>query len=290
MLRPFLLPALSLSIGLLLAAPPAFAAESALRDQVADLFQHRQWAEAQTLLEEITGKEPANAEAWSSLGQVYLARSEQDKAVAAAEKATVLDATKSDYFLQLGNAYGLAATKAGLFAKVGFAKKCKEAYDRAVELDPNSINARWSVMEYCRQAPGFLGGGMDGAYAQAAEIKKLDARRGRAAFASLYSADKKYAEAFALYDEVLQEKPDDDDALFQIGRLAARSGEQLDRGLTALHQLVSREGRPADARTHTLIGNILEKKGDKAGARIAYEAAIAIDPKSTPAIESLRKL
>jgi tetratricopeptide (TPR) repeat protein len=135
-----------------------------------------------------------------------------------------------------------------------------------------------------------MGGGMDGAYAQAAEIKKLDARRGRAAYASLYSAEKKYAEAFALYEEVLRENPNDDDALFQIGRLAARSGERLDRGLASLRQLIAKEGRPADARSHTLIGNILEKKGDKPGARAAYETAIAIDPKSTQAIESLRKL
>ena len=101
--------------------------------------------------------------------------------MAAAEKATTLDSTKSEYFLQLGSAYGLSATKAGLFAKVGFAKKCKAAFDKAVELDPTSINARWSVMEFCRQAPGFLGGGRVAAYVQAAAIKRLDPRRGRAA-------------------------------------------------------------------------------------------------------------
>jgi tetratricopeptide (TPR) repeat protein len=282
MLRPLLL--------LVLTSLPAFAADNALRDQVADLFKRREWVEAQALLEQVTTKDPANAEAWASLGQVHLARGDQEKAVAAAEKATTLDGTKGDYFLQLGNAYGASAMKAGLFGKVGFAKKCKAAYDKAVELDPASINARWSVMEYCRQAPGIMGGGMDGAYAQAAEIKKLDARRGRAAYASLYSAEKKYAEAFALYEEVLRENPNDDDALFQIGRLAARSGERLDRGLASLRQLIAKEGRPADARSHTLIGNILEKKGDKPGARAAYETAIAIDPKSTQAIESLRKL
>jgi tetratricopeptide (TPR) repeat protein len=269
---------------------PAFAADSALRDQVADLFKRREWAEAQVLLEQVTAREPANAEAWSSLGQVHLARGEHEKSVAAAEKATTLDPTKSDYFLQLGNAYGASAIKAGLFAKIGFAKKCKAAYDKAVELDPASINARWSVMEFCRQAPGVLGGGMDQAYAQAAEIKKLDARRGRTAYASLYSSEKKYADAFALYDEVLRENPEDDDALFQVGRLAARSGEQLDRGLASLRRLVAREGRPADVRSHIFIGNILEKLGDKPGARAAYETAIAIDPKSTQAIESLKKL
>jgi len=38
------------------------------------------------------------------------------------------------------------------------------------------------------------------------------------------------------------------------------------------------------------IGNLLEKTGDKPGAKAAYEAAIAIDPKFVQAIESLRKL
>jgi tetratricopeptide (TPR) repeat protein len=275
---------------LVLGALPMFGADPALREQIARLLEQRQWTEARTLLEQTTAAEPANAEAWSSLGRVHLAVGEYEKAVAASEKATALDATRSDYFLQLGTAYGMSAGKAGLFAKLGFARRCKAAYDKAVELDPANINARWSLMEFYRQAPSMVGGGMSGAYAQAEEIKKIDARRGRAAYASLYSAEKRYPEAFALYDDVLREKPGDDDALFQIGRLAARSGEQLDRGLESLRELVSREGRPGDARSHTLIGNILEKKGDKPAARTAYETALAIDPQFTQAIESLRKL
>ena len=274
---------------LALAALPALAADNALRDQVTELFKQRQWAEAQTLLEKVTATEPGNAEAWSSLGQVHLARGDFEKAVSALEKATVTDPAKSLYFLLLGNAYGASAQKAGLFSKFGLAKKCKAAYEKAVALDPRSIDARWSVMEYCRQAPGIAGGGMDQAYAQAAEIRKLDPRRGRSAYSSLYVTDKKYAEAFALYDEILREKPKDGDALFNVGRIAARSGEQLDRGLAALRQHLTLEGGTT-ARIHTLIGSILEKKGDQPGAKAAYEAALALDPKFTQAIELLRKL
>lgn len=274
---------------LALAALPAFAADNALRDQVAELFKQRQWAEAQALLEKVTATEPGNAEAWNFLGQTYLARNDYEKAVPLLEKAARLDPANSDYVLQLGHAYGIGAMKSGLFSKLGFAKKCKAAYDKAVELDPANINARWSVMEYCKQAPGIIGGGMDGAYVQAEAIKKLDARRGRIAFASLYVADKKYTEAFALFEEVLLEKPYDTDALFQVGRLAAISGQQLDRGLGALRTLLTQEGGNT-ARTHTRIGNILEKQGDKPGAKAAYEAAVTLDPKFTQAVEALRKL
>lgn len=289
MLRPLLLPALSLSIGLVLAALPALAADNALRDQIAGLFKQRQWAEAQVLLEKVTTDEPNNAEAWNSLGQTFLARGDYEKAIPVLEKATQLDPGKSEYFLQLGSAYGIGAAKAGLLSKMGLAKKCKAAFDQAVVLDPSNINARWSVMEYCRQAPGFMGGGMDGAYVQAEAIKQLDARRGRAAYTSLYVADKKFPEAFALYDEVLRDKPTDGDALYNIGRLAALSGDQLDRGLAALRTLLTQEGGN-NARTQTRIGNILEKKGDRPGAKAAYESAVALDPKFTQAIEALRKL
>jgi len=265
---------------LALAGLPAFATDSALRGQVTELFKQRQWPEAQAILEKTTVAEPNNAEAWQFLGQVFLARNEADDAVTALEKATQLDPSQSEYFLQLGHAYGISAMKAGLFSKLGLAKKCKAAYDKAVELDPSSINARWSVMEYCKQAPGIIGGGMDQAYAQAEAIKKLDARRGRIAFASLYTADKKYTEAFALFEEVLRENPHDADALYHVGRIAVLSGEQLDRGLAALRECAKLEGGN-NARTHTRIGNILEKQGDKPGA---------LDPKFTQAAESLRKL
>lgn len=277
----------------LLLVTATFAADSALREQVTELFRHRQWSEAQAVLEKVVAAEPGNAEAYFYLGQTQLNRGDTEKAVLSFEKATTLAPANSEYFRLLGDSYGITAQKAGIFSKFGWAKKCKAAYDKAVELDPNSINARWSVMEYCRQAPAIAGGGMDGAYTQAEAIRKLDPGRGRIAYASLYTSEKKYAEAFGLFEEALKAAPDDYAALLQIGRLAALSGERLDRGLAALRQclrLTPPAGQPDHSRVHWRIGNILEKQGDKPGARTAYEAALKLDPKFPQALESLKKL
>ncbi len=277
---------------LVLLAAPAFAADAGLREQVTDLFRRRQWTEAQAILEKLIAAEPANADGHFYLGQALMARGELAPAVRSFEQATSLIPTNSEYFRLLGDAYGVSAQKAGIFAKFGLAKKCKAAYDKAVELDPASINARWSVMEYCRMAPAIAGGGMDGAYAQAAEIRKLDAARGRMAYAGLYTHEKKYPEAFALFEEVLRDSPDDYGALFQIGRLAAVSGERFDRGLTALRHcltLTPPAGQPDHSRVHWRIGDILEKQGDRPGARASYGAALKLDPQFPQAIESLKK-
>jgi tetratricopeptide (TPR) repeat protein len=277
----------------LLLATSTFAADSALREQVTTLFSQRLWAEAQAVLEKAVAAAPDNAEAYFYLGQSQLNRGDAGKAVLAFEKATTLVPANSEYFRLLGDSYGLSARKAGLFSKLGWAKKCKAAYDKSVELDPTNINARWSVMEYCRQAPGLFGGGMDGAYVQAAEIKKLDPARGRSAYAVLYTTDKKFSEAFAAYEDVLKDAPNDYDALYQIGKLADTTGQELDRGLAALRKCLT-IAPPTDSRgyvpAHWRIGNILSKKGDRAGARAAYEAALKLNPKFAEAIESLKKL
>src|ERR1019366_5112550 len=122
------------------------------------------------------------------------------------------------------------------------------------------------------QAPGIAGGGSDKAAAEAAVIKKLDAARGRQAFAALYVADKKYDLAFAEFDEALKLSPDDYAALYQLGRLAAVSGQFLDRGLASLRrclELTPPPNTPGHAAAQWRIGNLLEKKSDPAGARAA---------------------
>lgn len=278
---------------LLLTALPAFAADQALRDQVDALFKQRQWAQAQAVLEKAAVAAPQDAETRVLLGQAHLAQGHNEEAVSALEKAAELDPKSSNYQRLLGDAYGASAIKAGMLGKISFARKCKAAYDRAVELNPSNLDARWSVMEYCRQAPSIAGGGMPGAYAQAEEIRKLDPARGRVALATLYVSEKKMVEAFGLFDEALAANPDDYAALYQLGRLCAMTGQRLDQGLELLRRCLTMTpppGQPGPAPVNWRIGNLLEKKGDKPGAQAAYEAAIAADAGFVRAIEDLRRL
>lgn len=258
-----------------------------------ELYTRRQPLEAQHAFEALALENPENPDIQFYLGRLALQRDDQTQAVTYLEKAVSLRPQESRYHVRLGDAYGRSAQKAGLFSKLGLAAKCRTEYARAVELDPKSIEARLSLMGFYQQAPGFAGGSMDQALEQAREIKKLDAFRGRLAIAGLCVAEKKFNEAFAEFDEVLKTSPDDYAALFQSGRLSAVCGQRLDEGLTALQRclaLTPPEGQPPHAAAHWRIGNILEKKGDKAGARAAYEAALKIDPKFPQALESLRKL
>ncbi|WP_438483207.1 tetratricopeptide repeat protein [Oleiharenicola lentus] len=258
-----------------------------------ELYAQRKPAEAQQAFEKLASADPTNADIQSYLGRLALQRNEPAKAVAHLEKAVALKPEDSRFNQQLGDAYGLSAMKAGLLSKLGFANKCSAAYAKAVSLDPANIGARLSLMEFYRQAPSLAGGGMDKAYAQAAEIKKLDAAQGRAAYAALYASEKKFTEGFTLYEEDLKANPGNYVSLYQVGKLAALSGERVDRGLETLRQclaLTPPEGQPGHAQAHWRIGQILEKKNDRAAARSAYEAALKLEPSFPQAAASLQAL
>lgn len=264
-----------------------------LSEDAMELFKARKYPDACIAFEKIAAADPHNAEIQFYLGRMALIRGEQGKAVAHLEKAIALSPKDARFHHRLGDAYGLTAQNAGLFSKMSWAGKCRTSYEKAVDLDPKNIDARLSLMGFYQQAPGIAGGGTDKALNQAQEIKKLDPIRGRFALATIYATEKKFDQAFAEFEEVLKTTPDDYGALYQTGRLAAISGERLDRGLTVLWQcltLTPPENQPPHAAAHWRIGNIMEKQGDKTGARAAYEASLKLDPKFQQAIESLKKL
>lgn len=294
MLLPRLIPfGLRISYFGLLTAAAATAGDQSRLDAAAALAREGKPNEARAAYEAILKSDPRSVPAAVALANLAFQKDEVDKAIGIMEAAVKAAPNDSDAHRVLGDAYGRSAQKAGLLSKWGLAKKCLAAYERAVELDPKNVNSRYALFEYYRQAPGMAGGGIDKATAQAAEIKKLDPVRGRQAFANLYVGEKKYAEAFAEFDEVLKTAPDDYSALYQVGRLAAVTGERLDRGLAALRrclELPPPENQPGHAAAHWRIGNLLEKKNDPAGARAAYQAALKVDPKFNQAAEALKKL
>ena len=290
-MRKFFLTVIFLCISALARAafdPDAFNAAVAL-------YNDHKLAEAQAAFEALAKVNPDNFNIQFYLGRMALQRDDAEKAVPYLEKAVALSPDDARFHLRLGDAYGLAAQKAGLFSKMGLAAKCKAEYEKAVALDGKSIEARQSLLNFYVQAPGFAGGSTEKALEQAQEIKKLDVGRGRIAVASVYARDKKFDLAFAEFDDALKANPDDYAALFQSGRLSAITGERLDHGLELLHKCLGMTAPPDQSR-RSRLGALAyrlhprEERRPKAGARAAYETSLKVNPKFQYAIESLKKL
>jgi tetratricopeptide (TPR) repeat protein len=289
-------PAVRLSVFILLATSGARAAvDPAKLDAANTLYRTTgKSLEAQKAYEAIVAEDPTNASAHLRLGLLALRRDDTDAAIPLLEKAAQLAPTHSETHRNLGDAYGRAAQKKGIFGGLGLGKKCLAMYQKAAELDPNNVDAHGSLFDFYRQAPGIAGGSNEKALAEAAAIKKLDPPRGRIAFATFYVSEKKYDQALAEFDGALKNDPDDYNSLYQIGRLAAITGQFVDRGLASLRRCLEltppTPNTPSHAAAQWRLGQLLEKKNDRAGARAAYEAAVKLDANFTPPAEALKKL
>jgi tetratricopeptide (TPR) repeat protein len=311
---------------LLLLAAPLDAQRPELAPAV-QLFDRGQFAEAKPLFVAAAQRDPRNAEAHYYLGRVAMHDGALADATRALERATALDATRSVYFEWLGNAYGLQARRANVLKQAGLARKTIGAWDRAVALDPGNLDARANRMQYYLEAPGFLGGSEDKAVAEAAEIRRRDPYRGALATAVLHERKKRYADAertyldairqfpdslglryrlgfgyqaikqwdkaFAVWDDLLRVRPGEAGALYQVGRTGALSGQRLDRAEQALREYLRTTRGPTDppaGAAHYRLGMVLEQRGDRAGARTEYEAALRLDPAHKDAKAALKKL
>jgi tetratricopeptide (TPR) repeat protein len=251
-----------------------------------------------------------------------------DAAIAAFERAVKGDPSHSDWWLWLGNAYGVKAQRANVFSQAMLARKTKAAFDRAVQLDGDNVEAREGLMQYYMLAPGVVGGSMEKAEAEARAIQQRNAYRGGFALArlagrrkdapaaerslrgvlaaypdsldattavlNLLGAQGRWGEAWPLLDQAERRLAGDRRVAFWVGRTAALSGQQLERGERALTGYLAGPApsprEPAFASAHFRLGQIQAAAGRAEAARASYRSALALNPRLAEAKSALKAL
>jgi len=243
------------------------------------------------------------------------AEQKPDKADDEFEKAVKLEDANAVYHFWLGRAVGDQAGDANPLRQPGLARRTKAEFERAAALAPDYVDAREGLVEYYLAAPGILGGSKDKARAEAAEIAKRNPFRGGVlgvtialrtndttaairgyealiaanpdsvglygSLATLLGAQRRWSDAWTAIDRLNALRPDWLPARYAFGRMAAESGERLEQGEAALRAYLTQPpqaGQPSHAGAHWRLGMIAEKRGDRAGARREFEAALALDP------------
>ena len=92
-----------------------------------------------------------------------------DAALGKLEQALALQPDSSSVHHLMGKCYGRLAQQANPLKAYSLTQKTRLAFEKAVELDDQNTSALRDLMEYYRQAPGFLGGSKK----KADEIEKL---------------------------------------------------------------------------------------------------------------------
>lgn len=282
-------------------------------------------AAAQALSERLASSSGAAASYLK--GCQKLAAKDWGAAGAEFERATKASPDVAVYHFWFGRATGEQAQRANVFRQAGLARRTKGEFEKAVEIDSAYIPAREGLLRYYLVAPGLFGGSIHKAREQAEAITRVNAYRGGLAQANVAIAAHDTATLIATHEALARQFPDSTVPLvslasihlsmhqwgqawtavdaaerlqptrpqvrFMIGRAAAESGEQLDRGATALAAWLRDApdaSAPALAPGHYFAGVIAVRRGDKAAAQQSYERALTLDPKFQPAKDGLARV
>lgn len=276
-----------------------------------------------------TATPPATSPAASKLKAIeaMMSRSEVDEAIEAAEAWTEAEPNSADAWYMLGRTNGNKATRVNMFSAAGLAGDSREAYEKAVELDPGHVRARYDLIQFYMMAPGFMGGSEDKAAEMAAALEKTDAawgHLGRAyialrgkdneaaarhyqaalaldpvqpqalnAMISLLIGGERLDEARAVAAKALEHDPDNAIGHYQLARYSAVTGKDLEAGLTHMERFLALPEKPASMSTaaaHWRRGQILEKLGRKDEAIAALSQAVAMDDELEEAAADLKRL
>jgi tetratricopeptide (TPR) repeat protein len=258
-------------------------------------------------------------------GRQFFDSAKYDDAVKSFEKAIKADDKNSNGHLWLARALGNVAQKANVLRQPFLAKRAKSEFDKAAELDPNSVDAHDGLMGFYLAAPGVMGGSKEKAKTEAAIIAKLNSFRGhfamarialdqkdlageekayRAALAefpdslrsltslaSFLSNNNRADEVFPIVERFLAKQPDNVIGQWWFARTTAITGKQMDKGEEIIKRLLTipagQSPRVSYDALHYRLGDIHAKRGDKAKAKAEYQEALKINPKLEPAKKAL---
>jgi len=278
------------------------------------------------LLQKEISQSPDDPELHNLLCRAYFMAEDWDRGIPECERARNLDPQKSLYHLWLGRIYGEKADRVGFLSAASMVRKVRISFERAVELDPNSWEARTDLAEFYLEAPSFVGGGKDKAREQAKALLPLNPGMAHWVLARIAEKDKNPTEAereyragisathggarawldFAIFLRHASRFEEMEQALKQVEAATVDRAESLMDGASLLLnagrysplgvRLVRRyfsigtvEEGPA-FKAHTYLGELLEKQGDRRGAAEEYRFALTLFRGYRHAEEGLKRL
>ncbi len=281
------------------------------------MLKAEKFADVERLATTRLAADPRNIDAMIAKGEALLAQGSErhDDAVKLGELCIATHPLRAECQEAFGTALGAKAMTAGLMAAMGSVGKIKGAFQKAVELDPKSVSARYSLMQFYVMAPGIAGGSTSKAKAIAVEtaqfspeagklmqaqldladkeIAKAEAaalsvnaggnefliRQQRGILASIglkYVEDKKYADGDRMFQETHKRFPDHDIGLYGQARVLQEQGKHA--AAIALLEKANGVAPVPRARNYFRLGQSWQASNDKAKAVAAYEKALTIKP------------
>ncbi len=261
------------------AAPAAAPASGFPKTRLATLSQliDDGWLEeARDKLLPLVDQYPKDAFLRYELARAGLWLGDFDLADKQSRKCTDLVDDNLDFQILRGHALGSLAQSGPKIKALSRARGCRKAYEKAVRIDPDNIDARESLMVFHLMAPGIVGGKTRKAREQAEAINKIDPMRGHFARAQiLQHLDHDPAGARGEYMAAIDHFGQDSEPCYEFARFLDQQKEK-DEAVRYFEMGVAKDDNPGDALL--ALARLLSSQDFPAQAIDAYERVLILEP------------
>jgi len=168
------------------------------------LFRQGNYAQSQTAFENFLKDNPTNLKTIEYLGDLRGISKDWPAAMAYYQKLKKLKPSEADYHYKYGGALGMLAKESNKFRALGMIDGIRESFEKAIELDPKHIEARWALIELYLELPGIVGGSEHKATNYANELLKISPVDGWLANGRISEYFNRFAKAEGYYKKAVE--------------------------------------------------------------------------------------
>jgi len=137
------------------------------------LYQSKKYDEAKIIFEGILKTKPSDIKTLEYLGEIEAHQKAWERSAVYFKKLKELKPTTADYFYKYGGSLAMRAMEVNRLKALGMVDDMKEAFEKAIVLDPKHIPARWALIEIYLQLPGIFGGSESKAISYSNQLAQL---------------------------------------------------------------------------------------------------------------------
>ncbi|MDI1257295.1 MAG: tetratricopeptide repeat protein [Flavobacterium sp.] len=168
------------------------------------LFRQQKYNDAKALFETLLKDQPNDLKILEYLGDINGISKNWDAALVYYKKLKVLKPSNADYHYKYGGVLGMIANESNKFKALGMIDDIKQSFQKAIELNPKHIDARWALVEFYLKLPGIIGGSETKATRYANELLTISPIDGYLAKGRIAEYFERYKEAEKLYKIAIQ--------------------------------------------------------------------------------------
>jgi len=167
------------------------------------LFEAGKYDQARLVFEGFLKENPSHLKTMEYLGDIAGHQKSWDKAIVYYKKLKQLKPSEANYYYKYGGVLGMKAKESNKFAALGMIGEVKESFEKAIELNPKHIEARWALVTIYIKLPGFVGGSESKAIKYSNELLKLSPVDGYLSRGQIEEHFKRYAAAEQQYKKAI---------------------------------------------------------------------------------------